>query len=141
MQGILIQKNITSSVTSPVLEETIKMSLKLWFLMVCYVLLYISLLCSIETLIASLLFTTVMIFINVENISLNSSSFKICSFSHSLAVVLQSVSLIRAHKKSLNASGLDFAVSPDNDVMLMSVLTLVIMTKLTPRSPEPSRSQ
>ena len=42
---------------------------------------YISLLCSIETWIA-ILFTTVMIFINVENISLNSSSFKICSFSH-----------------------------------------------------------
>ena len=66
--------------SSPVLEETIKMSLTT----ICFERMngtYISLLCSIETWIA-ILFTTVMIFINVENISLNSSSFKICSFSH-----------------------------------------------------------
>lgn len=76
-----------------------------------------------------------MIYINVENISLEkfqdlfffsqlslSALFSALIF-FSFTVVLQYVSLMRAHKKSLNASGLDFAESPDNDVILMLVLT------------------
>ena len=86
MQGILIQKNITSSLTSPVLEDTIKMSLKLWFLMECYVIctsVHLSTLFNRNIDCKFIHHSNIMIFINVENIlSLNSSSFKICSFSH-----------------------------------------------------------
>ena len=76
-----------------------------------------------------------MIYINVENISFEKfQDFFFFFFSQlslsalfsaliffSATVVLQYVSLMRAHKKSLNASGLDFAESPDNDVMFVDV--------------------